>query len=275
MFSLGVCLYETLTGKNPFLRKNPVEALDAVRSFNPPTVSRHDAALKPFDAIIAKALAKRRSERFGDGKAMAEALRAVWRQLREGEPLSASMRHWFAEEIHDEQHLARVALEDADTGVGRRPTNVDKRAVADRNRLIGIGAGALVAAVLVTALITRAVVHSHDIAVQDQLIVAATSDAVQPKLGELVVKPATAPAAPVAVPPPVENPPTPKPTEPPRGSLAPAPVRREPAKPKPRPAPAPALASSARRSRARPGEAEQGQEERQARLDEGGCTVVH
>ncbi|MFN7133225.1 MAG: serine/threonine protein kinase, partial [Myxococcales bacterium] len=77
IFSLGIVLYETLTGDNPFMRGNVVLALEAIQKWDPPPPSSIDPALAPFDPIVAKALAKDREQRYQDAADLKDDLARV------------------------------------------------------------------------------------------------------------------------------------------------------------------------------------------------------
>lgn len=75
IFSVGIVLYEMLVGSNPFQKSNIVLSLDAIQRFDPPAPSTFNPDLKPFDHIIAKALAKKPDERYQSCQEMEEDLR--------------------------------------------------------------------------------------------------------------------------------------------------------------------------------------------------------
>lgn len=78
VFSLGVVLYEALSGRNPF--KSPVflETLQNVSNLTPQPLREIDAAIPPeLERICVKAMAKRSDDRYETAAAMAEDLR-VW-----------------------------------------------------------------------------------------------------------------------------------------------------------------------------------------------------
>lgn len=66
LFSLGIVLYECLTGENPFVRSGLVAAIEAIQKVDPPPPSAVDPALAPFDAVVARALAKSPAQRHRD-----------------------------------------------------------------------------------------------------------------------------------------------------------------------------------------------------------------
>jgi eukaryotic-like serine/threonine-protein kinase len=75
VFSLGVVLYEMFSGRRPFDASTPSGVIAAILTEDPPPL---DASLPPsVRAIVNKALAKKRDERFHSAKELAEALKAA------------------------------------------------------------------------------------------------------------------------------------------------------------------------------------------------------
>ncbi len=76
LFSLGVTLYELLVGEVPFRASNIAVLMTKITTEDPAPVSSRRAGIPPsVDAVLAKALAKRPSDRFSCGAEMAIALR--------------------------------------------------------------------------------------------------------------------------------------------------------------------------------------------------------
>ncbi|MGH8166446.1 MAG: serine/threonine-protein kinase, partial [Woeseiaceae bacterium] len=76
LFSLGVTLYELLTGEVPFKAKNIAVLMTKITSEDPVPVSNRRPGVPPsVDAVLSKALAKRPEGRFANGTEMAMALR--------------------------------------------------------------------------------------------------------------------------------------------------------------------------------------------------------
>ena len=75
IFSAGVVLYEFLTGERPF-SGTATTIMHKVLSVDPPPPSRLNVQVpKPFDAVIAKAMAKRPEDRFQTAREFADAIR--------------------------------------------------------------------------------------------------------------------------------------------------------------------------------------------------------
>lgn len=76
LYSLGVVLYECLSGKPPFLAEAPLAIAYKHVHESPPPIQRTD--LPPaLMAILRKALAKKKEDRYGSAEAMLEALDQV------------------------------------------------------------------------------------------------------------------------------------------------------------------------------------------------------
>ena len=76
LFSLGVTLYELLVGEVPFRASNIAVLMTKITTENPAPVSSRRAGIPPsVDAVLAKAMAKRPTDRFSCGAEMAIALR--------------------------------------------------------------------------------------------------------------------------------------------------------------------------------------------------------
>ncbi len=76
LISLGVTLYELLVGEVPFRASNIAVLMTKITNDDPAPVSNRRAGIPPsVDAVLAKALAKRPSDRFSCGAEMAIALR--------------------------------------------------------------------------------------------------------------------------------------------------------------------------------------------------------
>src|SRR4029077_10001654 len=76
LFSLGVVLYELLTGRKPFRGESRTEVMDQIATAEPRPLRQIDDTIpRELDRICQKALAKRASERYSTGRDLAEDLR--------------------------------------------------------------------------------------------------------------------------------------------------------------------------------------------------------
>ena len=76
LFSLGVTLYELLTGEAPFKADNIAALMANITTEDPPPISNRRAGVPPsVDAVLLKAMAKSPENRFASGGEMAVALR--------------------------------------------------------------------------------------------------------------------------------------------------------------------------------------------------------
>jgi eukaryotic-like serine/threonine-protein kinase len=82
LFSLGVVLYEALTGIAPFDGENVNAIMFATVNKNPPAPSGGNRNISPMlDLIVAKALAKPVEDRYQSAREFAADLREVWRNI--------------------------------------------------------------------------------------------------------------------------------------------------------------------------------------------------
>src|SRR5688500_4770601 len=90
IFSLGVVLYEALTGVAPFDGDNVNAIMYATVNTSPPPPSQHNRQVPAMlDLIVAKAMAKLIEDRYQTVKELADDLREVRRQLDSGRPAAA------------------------------------------------------------------------------------------------------------------------------------------------------------------------------------------
>jgi serine/threonine-protein kinase len=73
-----VILYQFLTGERPFTGTNASTIMHNVLELDPPPPSKLNSEVPPaFDAVLRKALAKRRDDRFATAREFADALNAA------------------------------------------------------------------------------------------------------------------------------------------------------------------------------------------------------
>ncbi|MEO6725405.1 MAG: protein kinase [Blastocatellia bacterium] len=82
IFSLGVILYEMVTGRQPFTGRNRIEILHAVINANPyPVTEENPQAPQPLQELLDRALAKKPKDRFATMAEIREELKALMRGL--------------------------------------------------------------------------------------------------------------------------------------------------------------------------------------------------
>jgi serine/threonine-protein kinase len=90
IFSLGVVLYESLTGVAPFDGDNVNAIMYSTVNTTPPPPSQHNRAVPAMlDLIVAKAMAKLLEDRYQTVKEFGDDLREVRRQIDAGRPAAA------------------------------------------------------------------------------------------------------------------------------------------------------------------------------------------
>jgi len=76
IFSLGVILYELLSGRRPFTGDTYPSLMFAIIKTDPPPPSQVDPGISAaWDPIVRKALAKNRDERYATAKEFAQVVR--------------------------------------------------------------------------------------------------------------------------------------------------------------------------------------------------------
>jgi eukaryotic-like serine/threonine-protein kinase len=84
LFSVGVVLYQLLTDKRPFDGDNDFSIIHQIIGHNPPPPSSFNSRLpSAIDAVVARALAKDREQRFGSARDFASALQSAIRRAED------------------------------------------------------------------------------------------------------------------------------------------------------------------------------------------------
>src|SRR5512140_2299626 len=84
LFSVGVVLYQLLTDKRPFDGENDFSIIHQIIGHTPPPPSSFNARLPPaIDAVVARALAKNRDDRFATARDFAPALQSAMRRAED------------------------------------------------------------------------------------------------------------------------------------------------------------------------------------------------
>src|SRR5204862_3987808 len=84
LFSVGVVVYQLLTDKRPFDGDNDFSIIHQIIGTDPPAPSTINSRLPTaIDAVVARALAKNRDERFGSARDFAAALQSAIRRAED------------------------------------------------------------------------------------------------------------------------------------------------------------------------------------------------
>ena len=84
LFSVGVVLYQLLTDKRPFDGENDFSIIHQIIGHTPPPPSSFNARLPAaIDAVVARALAKNREDRFASARDFASALQSAMRRAED------------------------------------------------------------------------------------------------------------------------------------------------------------------------------------------------
>ncbi|MCE7948183.1 MAG: serine/threonine protein kinase [Chloroflexi bacterium CFX4] len=77
IYALGILLYEMLSGQTPYTAETPLQMMYQHVNALPPPLALDPQLSPALNALLNRALAKRRDDRFGSAKALADALRAA------------------------------------------------------------------------------------------------------------------------------------------------------------------------------------------------------
>jgi serine/threonine protein kinase len=104
LFSVGVVLYQLLTDKRPFDGDNDFSIIHQIIGHTPPPPSSFNARLPPaIDAVVARALAKNRDDRFASARDFATALQSAIRRAEDATvvpPADPSRKSGFGVSTH-------------------------------------------------------------------------------------------------------------------------------------------------------------------------------
>ena len=95
LFSLGVVLYQMLSGRNPFLKESLAETLSAILNESPPRLRDIAPGVSPeLSAIVERALAKNPEDRFQTAPQMSGALRQVQSGILKEDVYPTAVHGW-------------------------------------------------------------------------------------------------------------------------------------------------------------------------------------
>ncbi len=126
VYSAGVTLYETLTGRRLFYAEDPAQILAKVRNPKVPPPSKYNGAISPeVDALVMRALAPDPSDRFASAREMATELEQQLQAVAPGfndSHLSRFMQGLFEDEVGP-QPFGMAAPKDIERATERIPTS--------------------------------------------------------------------------------------------------------------------------------------------------------
>lgn len=129
LYSLGVVLFEMVTGQPPFVGDSPVAiAYKHVQEAPPRPTSLNPAIPKPLESVIARLLAKNPAQRYPS----AEEVRSDLRRFRQGEPLMSAP----GASASQAAMVAGAAAAGAVAGAASSSPTGQQRAVIDTTRAI-------------------------------------------------------------------------------------------------------------------------------------------
>ncbi len=119
LFSLGIVLYETLTGKSPFLRRNQMATLEAVRAGEFPRPSQFCPDMPPeLETLLCRVLHKSVEQRPSSARAMHDELQQIMR-LYNMVPSAFDLADYLRDVFPESRPESGMPQEEK-TAVGRR-----------------------------------------------------------------------------------------------------------------------------------------------------------
>jgi serine/threonine protein kinase/tetratricopeptide (TPR) repeat protein len=140
LFSLGIVLFEMLTGRMPFEGTSPTEIIDHILHETPPPPSRYAAGVPPgLDDVVARALEKDPAFRYQSAKALCRDLREVAERLdgvpRSSGRIAAAPQRGAVEHSVAVMTFANITREPADDWIG---TGIAETVSSDLKNIHGL-----------------------------------------------------------------------------------------------------------------------------------------
>jgi hypothetical protein len=137
VYSAGITLYETLTGRRLFYSEDPAQILAKVRSPKVPPPSRYAPNIPPeVDELVMKALAIEPDARFQSGREMATALETRLQDVAPGfndSHLARFMKGLFEDEVGPER-FSMAATRDIERATERIPSHRRRAPVGPKGK---------------------------------------------------------------------------------------------------------------------------------------------
>ena len=138
LFAAGVVLYQLLTGKRPFDGDTDFAVIQNIVGLTPPAATFHNPGLpRAMDAVVAKALAKSRDQRFTSAEEFADALMLASKDAADATvapaglaPVRGATATWTATMLASESLIA------TNSGIGTAGTSAGTSIVAQEVELV-------------------------------------------------------------------------------------------------------------------------------------------
>jgi serine/threonine protein kinase len=132
LFSLGVVLYQMLTGVSPFAATEPRDIWERVLRFDPPPPSRFSPGVPPaLDEVVSKALTKSPKLRFSSAQEMAEGLEPFFDEIGSSR-IARQLAEHAAQAIQKQEHNAsQNESRDKDNSAERANQEIDSGELLD------------------------------------------------------------------------------------------------------------------------------------------------
>jgi serine/threonine-protein kinase len=114
LFSMGIILWEALTGRRLFRGKNNAETLNKILEEPIPAPSEVRPDLSPFDPVLHTVLARERDERYQTAEQFADALEEAAKQsegVASGRQVAEVVRAYASEKLQEERQRVRDAID--------------------------------------------------------------------------------------------------------------------------------------------------------------------
>jgi serine/threonine protein kinase len=122
LFSMGIVLWESLTGRRLFRGENNADVLNKILNPDVPSPSSFDPQLGPFDSVAAKALARDGADRYQSADEFLEAVEEAAGKIggvATPRAVAREVKRWLGEKIEAERRSVQNSIE----ALGRSEVN--------------------------------------------------------------------------------------------------------------------------------------------------------
>ncbi len=148
LFSMGIVLWEALTGRRLFRGENNADVLNKILNPEVPPPSVFDAHLTAFDPVLAKALAREASDRYQSAEEFLEGIEEAGRHtggVATARAVAREVNRWLEEKNQREHEAIQAAMEalgrsELKPGLLPRPADSGSQPSQPRSRVRPIAA---------------------------------------------------------------------------------------------------------------------------------------